>query len=74
MSDDKKPKSVGTLHGMPVFSIDGAFAADREDREWLNHPTFRQRPQKVYWFTTENQDTNSVPFIAHPRKFKDTLN
>lgn len=44
--------------------------------EWVKRPTHIPEPRTVrlYGIAVEDADGNPMPFIAHPRLFKDTLN
>ena len=44
--------------------------------EWVKKPTRipEPRPVTLYGIEVEDADGNPMPFIAHPKPFKDTLN
>ena len=44
--------------------------------EWVKEPTHAPEPRTVtlYGIEVEDADGNPMPFIAHPKPFKDTLN
>lgn len=44
--------------------------------EWVKKPTHTPQPRSVtlYGIEVEDADGNPMPFIAHPKPFKDTLN
>lgn len=44
--------------------------------EWVKKPTHIPEPRKqtLYSIAVEDADGNPMPFFAHPKPFKDTLN
>jgi hypothetical protein len=44
--------------------------------EWVKKPTHTPRPRPVtmYSIEVEDADGNPIPFFAHPKPFKGTLN